>query len=95
MGLVCAMVPAGLLWAVFPAPYLSVPGPVWLVVIPAVEVAVACAAINTALTLGVEVIVFAARAWHRVPSPKATGGRDGCAASNGADLGRTGAPELL
>ena len=64
-GLVLAMLPAGLLWAFFPAPYLSVPGPLWLVVIPAVKVAVACAAVAIALTLAVEVIVFAARAWHR------------------------------
>ncbi len=64
-GLVLAMLPAGLLWAFFPAPYLALPGPVWLVVIPAVKVAVACAAITTALTLALEVIVFAARAWHR------------------------------
>ncbi len=64
-GLVLAMLPAGLLWAFFPAPYLTLPGPVWLVVIPAVQVAVACAAITTALTLALEVIVFAARAWHR------------------------------
>lgn len=68
MGLMLAMVPAGLLWAFFPPPYVSVPGPVWLVMIPAVQVAVACAAIDVALTLMVEVIVFAARAKHRVPS---------------------------
>ena len=60
-----AMLPAGLVWAFFPPPYVTVPGPVWLVLIPAVEVAVACAAIDVALTLGVELIVFAARAWHR------------------------------
>jgi hypothetical protein len=35
------------------------------VLIPAVEIAVACAAIDVAITLGVEVIVFAARVWHR------------------------------
>jgi hypothetical protein len=35
------------------------------VLIPAVEVAVACAAIDVALTLLVELIVFAARAYHR------------------------------
>ncbi len=64
-GLVLAMLPAGLLWAFFPAPYLSVPGPLWLVVIPAVKVAVACAAVAIALTLAAEVIVFAARAWQR------------------------------
>jgi hypothetical protein len=60
-----AMIPAGLVWAFFPPPYVSVPPPFWLVTIPAVEVAVACAAIDVALTLMVEVIVFAARAWHR------------------------------
>jgi hypothetical protein len=58
------MVPAGLAWAFFPPPYVSVPPPLWLVLIPAVEVAVACAAVSVALTLMVEVIVFAARAWQ-------------------------------
>jgi hypothetical protein len=66
-GLMLAMLPAGLVWAFFPPPYVSVPGPVWLVMIPAVEVAVACAAVDVALTLVVEVIVFASRAWHRGP----------------------------
>ena len=64
MGLMLAMVPAGLAWAFFPPPYVTVPGPHWLVLIPAVEVAVACAAIDVALILLVEVIIFAARAWH-------------------------------
>jgi hypothetical protein len=64
-GLTLTMVTAGSIWAVFPPPYVSLPGPLWLVLIPAVEVAVACAAVNVALTLGFEVIVFAARAWHR------------------------------
>ena len=72
MGLMLAMVPAGLAWAFMPPPYVTVPGPHWLVLIPAVEVAVACAAIDVALTLVVEVIVFAARVWHdprrRAPS---------------------------
>jgi hypothetical protein len=65
MGLMLAMIPAGLAWAFFPPPYVAVPPPLWLVLIPAVEVAVACAAISVALTLMVEVIVFASRAWHR------------------------------
>jgi type I phosphodiesterase/nucleotide pyrophosphatase len=68
-GLMSTMVPAGLIWAFFPPPYVDLPGPLWLVLIPAALVAVACAAINVALTLGVEVIIFAARAWHRVPPP--------------------------
>jgi hypothetical protein len=42
-----------------------VPGPFWLVVIPAVQVAVAATAVNVALMLVIEVIVFAARAWQR------------------------------
>ncbi len=66
-GLMLAMVPAGLAWAFFPPPYVSVPPPLWLVLIPAIEVAVACAAVDVALVLVVELIVFAARAWHRAP----------------------------
>jgi hypothetical protein len=69
-GLMSTMVPAGLIWAFFPPPYVDLPGPLWLVLIPAALVAVACAAINVALTLAVEVIIFAARAWHRVPPPE-------------------------
>jgi hypothetical protein len=61
LGLTLTMVPAGLTWAFFPPPYVSLPGPTWLVLIPAVEVAVACAAMNLALMLVVELIVFAAR----------------------------------
>jgi len=64
--LVVTMVPAGLLWAYFPPPYVVLPGPFWLVVIPAVQVAVAGTAVNVAMMLVIEVIVFAARAWHRV-----------------------------
>ncbi len=62
MGLLFAMIPAGLAWALMPAPYIVLPSAHMLVLIPAVEVAVACAAIDVALTLVVEVIVFAARA---------------------------------
>jgi hypothetical protein len=68
MGLMLAMIPAGLAWAFFPPPYVSVPPPLWLVLIPAVEVAVACAAVSVALTLMVELIIFASRKWHRVPA---------------------------
>jgi len=71
MGLGLTMIGAGLIWAFFPPPYIDLPGPVWLVLIPAALVAVACAATNVALTLGVEVLIFAARAWHRVPPPRA------------------------
>ena len=54
-----------------PQPYVLVPGPFWLVVIPAVQVAVAAAALNVALTLVVEVVVFAAEAWQKPPPPTA------------------------
>ena len=69
MGLMLAMVPAGLVWAFFPPPYVIVPPPVWLVLIPAIEIAVACAATDIALTLMVEVIVFAARARYGPHTP--------------------------
>lgn len=76
LGLMLAMVPAGLAWAFFPPPYVSVPSPLWLVLIPAVEVAVACAAVDVALVLMVELIVFAARAWwdRTPPAPPPLGG---------------------
>ncbi len=63
--LTLSMTTAGLIWAFFPPPFVSVPSPTWLVVIPAVEVAVACAAVNVALTLFVEVAIFVQRAWQR------------------------------
>jgi hypothetical protein len=56
------MTPAMLLWAWFPPPYVEVPGPRMLVIIPAVQVAVALYAIAVLLALAVEVIVFFARA---------------------------------
>jgi hypothetical protein len=61
-GLGLTMVPAGLMWAFFPAPYVEVPGPRMLVLIPAVQVAVACYAVAVALGLLIEVVVFFARA---------------------------------
>jgi len=67
--LMVSMLTAGMMWAFFPPPYVTVPGPLWLVLIPAVEISVACAAVQAALTLGVELIIFAARAWHRVHPP--------------------------
>ncbi|HVK83565.1 MAG TPA: alkaline phosphatase family protein [Kofleriaceae bacterium] len=64
-GLLMSVTLAGVVWAYFPPPYVAVPSPFWIVTIPAVKVAVACTAVTFALTLAVEVIVFAARAWHR------------------------------
>ncbi|HUQ08216.1 MAG TPA: alkaline phosphatase family protein [Kofleriaceae bacterium] len=62
LGLMFAMVPAGLFWAFFPAPYVEVPGPRLLVFIPAVKVAIACYTVAVALSLLLEVIVFFSRA---------------------------------
>jgi hypothetical protein len=62
VGLMLTMIPAGLVWAFFPAPYNELPGPRMLVMIPAVQVAVACYALAIALGLVVEVVVFFARA---------------------------------
>ncbi len=69
--LLLTLIPAGLLWAYFPAPYVIVPGPFWLVVIPAVQIAVAGAAINVALTLVIEVVLFGAEALQKRPAPSA------------------------
>jgi hypothetical protein len=71
-GLLLAMVAAGVVWAFFPPPYVEVPGPKLIVLIPAVEIAVACYAAGVALTLVVEVIVFLARLWHRGPTATVT-----------------------
>lgn len=62
VGLTLTMVPAGLMWAFFPPPYVEVPGPRMLVLIPAVQVALAMYAIAILLALLVEVVVFFARA---------------------------------
>jgi Type I phosphodiesterase / nucleotide pyrophosphatase len=67
MGLMLAMIPAGLAWAFLPPPYVTLPGAHTLVLIPAVEVAVSCLAVDVALTLVVEVIIAAARAYHGEP----------------------------
>jgi hypothetical protein len=69
LGLLIAMVATGVVWAFYPLPYVEVPGPKMIVLIPAVEIAVACYAAGVALTLVVEVIVFLARAWHHGPPP--------------------------
>ena len=61
-GLALSLIPAGLMWAFFPAPYTEVPGPRMLVLIPAVQVAVACYAVSVALGLLIEVVVFFSRA---------------------------------
>lgn len=65
VGLMLSMIPAGILWAFFPGPFVDVPGPKTLVMIPAVQLTVAATAIDVALVLVVELIVFFARARFR------------------------------
>ncbi len=62
LGLVLAMVPAGVVWAYYPTPYVEVPGPRLLVLIPAINIAIACYAVAVTLSLLLEIIVFFARA---------------------------------
>lgn len=62
VGFVIALTPVALLWALFPAPYTEVPGPRAMVLIPAVQVSVACYAVGIGLTLLLEIVVFFARA---------------------------------
>lgn len=61
LGLVTAMLPVALLWAIYPTPYVEVPGPTLLVFIPAAKVAIACYVVAVFLSLLVEIIVFFAR----------------------------------
>jgi hypothetical protein len=63
--LLLSMIPAGFMWAFFPGPYVVFPGPRTLVLIPAIQLTVAATAIDTALVLVVELIVFASRARFR------------------------------
>lgn len=61
-GLVLAVLPAGLAWAIFAQPYLDLPGPSLMVLIPATLLAVAFYAMASATTLVLEIVIFFARA---------------------------------
>lgn len=62
VGLLTALLPAGVTWAYYPPTFVEVPGPALLVLIPSVYIAVACYAIAIAATLALETIIFFARA---------------------------------
>jgi hypothetical protein len=63
IGLTVAVLPPALVWAWYGGgPYVELPGPRALFLIPAAYVAVACYAIASAVTLGLEIVVFFARA---------------------------------
>jgi len=62
VGLFSALVPAGLAWAWYPGPHVELPTEGMLVIIPGTFVAVACYAMAVSVTLGLEIVVFFARA---------------------------------
>ena len=61
-GLFLSLVPAGLAWAWFTGPVTELPGPSLMVLVPATYIAVACYAMASAITLGLEIVIFFARA---------------------------------
>jgi len=60
-GLFVSLMPAGLFWAIFAGPYVDLPGPSQMVLIPATLIAVACFALASTVTLGLEIVIFFAR----------------------------------
>ena len=61
-GLFISLLPAALFWAVFTGPHVDLPSPSQMVLIPATLIAVACFALASTVTLGLEIIIFFARA---------------------------------
>jgi hypothetical protein len=62
-GMLVAGIPAALAWAVHGGgPFVELPGPKLLFLIPAMYIAVACYAIAAAVSLGLELVIFFARA---------------------------------
>lgn len=62
-GMLTAWVTAGLMWALFsPGTFVEPPGSRVLVLVPATYIAAACHALAVAVTLGLEIVVFFARA---------------------------------
>ncbi len=61
-GLVTALIPAAIAWISLPTSILQVPRPALFMLVPATYVAVACYAISVTVSLGLELIVFFARA---------------------------------
>jgi len=62
-GMLAAWLPAGLMWALYgPRTFLEPPGSTAMVLVPATYIAVACHALAGAVTLGLEIVVFFARA---------------------------------
>jgi hypothetical protein len=62
-GMLVAWLPAGLMWALFgPRTFLEPPASRVMVLVPATYIAVACHALAAAVTLGLEIVVFFARA---------------------------------
>lgn len=65
IGLLCTSLPVAILWAYYPPPYVVVPSPTMLVLVPALQIALATYAVGTAVTLLGEFIVYWARRGYR------------------------------
>jgi len=65
VALVTAAIVGGAAWAAFPPPYTTMPGPVWLVAIPTLELAAACGAAAVAVMLGLELALSRRRSLRR------------------------------
>lgn len=61
-GLVVSLLPASMAWAWYTAPFVELPSEDLLVLIPGTLVAVACFAVAAGVSLGLEIVVFFARA---------------------------------
>jgi phosphopentomutase/2,3-bisphosphoglycerate-independent phosphoglycerate mutase family metalloenzyme len=75
-GMLCAGLPALLTWAYYGGdPFVTLPGPKMLFLIPAMYIAMACYAVAAALTLSIEVVVYLARLLDprrlQTPAPQA------------------------
>lgn len=77
-GMVMAWLPAGLMWSLYGAgTFIEPPGSAVYVLVPATYIAVACHALAVAVTLGLEILIFFARAVDprvRLRSRRVSGG---------------------
>ncbi|MBK9071501.1 MAG: alkaline phosphatase family protein [Myxococcales bacterium] len=65
VGLLLTLVPVAILWAYFPPPYTIVPSPTMLVLVPALQIALATYVVGTTITLLGEIVVYWARQGYR------------------------------
>lgn len=65
VGLLLTLLPVAILWAYFPPPYTIVPSPTMLVLVPALQIALATYVVGTTVTLLGEIVVYWARQGYR------------------------------